>query len=72
MRCAECHLAISFYDEDITIHVVYSDGRPIRRLRHHVDFDETDSAIIALLGSQDCARKWLSKHPQATESTNDN
>lgn len=51
MRCAECHLAIPFYDEDITIHVVYSDGRPIRRLCHHVDFDETDPAIVALLGS---------------------
>lgn len=71
MRCAECHLAIPFYDEDITIHVVYSDGRPIRRLCHHVDFDETDPAIVAFLGSQDCAEKCLSKNQQAAESTNE-
>jgi len=61
MRCTECHLAIPFYDEDVTVHVVYSDERGIEKRCHHHPFEEDDPAIIAILGSQVCATKWLSK-----------
>lgn len=62
MRCSECHLAIPFYDEDITVRVVYSDGRGIEKhCFDHMPFDEADPAITAILGSRECAVKWLSK-----------
>jgi hypothetical protein len=61
MRCTDCHLAIPFYDEDITVHVVYSDERGTQRHCQHKPFDESDPAILAILGSQDCLAKWLSK-----------
>jgi hypothetical protein len=64
MTCTECNESILFQEEDITVHAVYSDGR-IRRVCHHVaSFDETDPTIIAILGSEDCAEKWLEKNPQ--------
>ena len=65
MRCTECNLAIDFYGEDITVHVVYSDGRGIEKRCHHHPFEEDDPAIIAILGSQDCAEKWISKQRSA-------
>lgn len=59
MKCTECGEAIPFFEEDITVHVVYSDGRGIERHCHHSPFDEADPTILAVLGSQDCVRKWL-------------
>ncbi len=59
MTCTECNEAIPFYDEDVTVRVVYSDGRGIEKHCHHSPFDETDPYILAVLGSQDCAQKWL-------------
>jgi hypothetical protein len=61
MRCAECHLAIDFYGEDITVRVVYSDERGIEKHCQHSPFNEDDSAILAVLGSAVCTQKWLRK-----------
>lgn len=61
MRCTECHLAIAFYDEDVTVRVVYSDGRGIEKHCQHSPFEEDDPAILAILGSKDCVEKWLRK-----------
>ena len=68
MRCTECYLAIPFYDEDITVHVVYSDGRGTEKHCQHNPFDEDDTAIVAVLGSQDCATKWLGKQRQRSSN----
>lgn len=59
MKCTECNEVIPFLEEDITVRVVYSDGRGIERHCHHNPFDETDPAILAILGSVDCVQRWL-------------
>lgn len=59
MKCTECNEAIPFFEEDVTVRVVYSDGRGIEKHCHHNPFDETDPAILAILGSQDCTQRWL-------------
>jgi hypothetical protein len=57
-----------FQEEDITIHAVYSDGRIRRVCRHVATFDEKDPAIVAILGSEDCYKKWLAKQPKEATS----
>ena len=70
MICTECNLAIPFYDEDVTVHVVYSDERGTERHCQHNPFGETDPAIVAILGSGDCAKKWKAKQPKEVTSVN--
>ena len=61
MKCTECNDAIPFEQEDVTVRVVYSDGRGIEKHCHHNPFDEDDPAILAILGSHECVTRWLSK-----------
>jgi hypothetical protein len=68
MRCTECLEEIPFYAEDITVRVVYSDGRGIEKHCHHTMFDESDPAIIAVLGSQDCLLRWLNGRAQTVQA----
>jgi hypothetical protein len=66
MKCTECDEPIRFVEEDGTVFVIYSGNPPvIEQHCHHNPFDETDPTILAILGSEDCTRKWLS-----TEGTN--
>ena len=59
MKCTECDEIILFYEEDVTVSVVYSDGRGIEKHCHHNPFDESDEAILAIFGSRDCLNRWL-------------
>jgi hypothetical protein len=67
MKCTECNEPIPFYEEDVTVRVVYSDGRGIERHCHHGPFDETDPAVMAVLGSQDCLQRWLNKRANSAQ-----
>lgn len=57
MKCTECDEAIPF-EEDVSVHVAYSDGRGVQRHCKHNPFDETDPAILAVLGSHECLDRW--------------
>lgn len=57
MICTECNEVIPFED-DVTVRVVYSDGRGVESHCKHNPFDESDPAIIAILGSKDCFNQW--------------
>ena len=64
MKCTECNEPIPFFDEDITVSVVYSDGRGIERNCHYSPFEESDPMIVAVLGSLDCLQKWTARDGQ--------
>lgn len=59
MKCTECDEVIPFYEEDVTVRVVYSDERGTEQHCHHNPFDESDKAIVAILGSRTCYDRWL-------------
>lgn len=52
MTCTECGDIIPFIEEDVTVRVVYDDGRGIEAHCHHSPFNENDPAIVAILGSR--------------------
>lgn len=72
MKCTECSEAIPFYEEDVTVHVVYADGRGITKHCHHNPFNEADPAILAILGSQHCVQKWLNSRANAAQQARTN
>lgn len=63
MICTECNEAIPFFEEDITVHVVFNDGRVEARC-HHRPFDENDADIVAILGSRDCYQRYVQTQAQ--------
>lgn len=65
MTCTECNETIPFHEEHIKVRVAYSDERGVEEHCPHNPFDEQDPAIVAILGSRDCAEKWLSKQGDA-------
>jgi hypothetical protein len=58
MICAVCKDPIPFFDEHVVVKVVYEDGRVNVHCQHR-PFDESDPAIIAVIGSQDCYDRFL-------------
>lgn len=60
MICTECNQAIPFYEEDITVHVVFKDGHVEHRC-HHRPFDDKDAGILAILGSRDCFERYAQR-----------
>lgn len=58
MKCTVCDGPIPFYEEDVTVNVVYSDERGTMRHCHHNPFNEEDAAILAILGSSECLDRW--------------
>lgn len=61
MTCTECNQPIPFHEEHIKVTVIYSDDRGEQQHCPHDPFNEKDPAIVAILGSRDCAEKWHSK-----------
>jgi hypothetical protein len=63
MICTECKDLIPFYEEDVTVHVVFKDGHVEARC-HHRPFDENDPDIAAILGSRNCLERYEQRQPQ--------
>jgi len=63
MICTECKGVIPFYEEDATVHVVFTDGHVEARC-HHRPFDENDASVVAVLGSRDCFERYTQRQSQ--------
>lgn len=61
MICTQCDAEIPFTVEDVTVWVVWADGRFELRC-HHNPFDQTDPTVVAILGSKTCAEQWFADH----------
>lgn len=61
MTCTECEEAIPFYEEDVTVRVVFRDGHVEERCQHR-PFDENDAGITAILGSRDCFLRYAQRN----------
>lgn len=60
MICTECKDTIPFYEEDVTVRVVFKDGHVEPRC-HHRPFDENDPGIVAILGSLACFERYTQR-----------
>ena len=69
MRCTQCHLAIDFWGEHVTVTVLYRDGHREKHCQHD-PFDENDPNIVAIFGSRSCAAEWQERQPQESQSIN--